>query len=354
MTNDLDLIKEEIYNRGLVHQLLESMGCEINYNTSSNERVEASRPEGSSNRSVQVYLNEHLTSRVRTKSQIPIRTIYDLVGYIKFGKKTAEELRKNTYQSKKYILETLGLKGFNNNHNQDKHDPNAWLKEIKKRKSKRVNLNEIEPNPILPESALDEFVQLPHQMFLEDGIDYHTQVEFEIGFDIRSERITIPVRDSKGNIIGIKGRATKEEDEERYKYLPIYAFHKSKELYNLHRSLPFIREKNEIIMWEAEKSCLKSHQIDYFHTVSQMGSDITKVQAEIVKRISPDIKIILAYDKGFKPYEIKEMAKVFGDYKNVHAIFDLDNLLDDKDSPVDKGREVWEELYNNHCYPVFP
>lgn len=350
--NELAQIKEEIYNCGLVVPLLESLGCEINSQTLSKERVEASLPDGDNIRSVQVYLDENLTSRIRSRSHVRIRDIYDIVSYIKFRKETPNELDKNIPNSKRYIINTLGLEQFGNKKVKSQDDPNAWLKEIQKRRKKRVNLSDIEPNPVLPESILDEFVQCSHIDWVKDGISPLIQEEFEVSFDIQSERICLPIRNYKGELIGVKGRATRKEDE-NYKYLPIYAYKKSQELFNLHRALPFIKEKNEIILWEAEKSCLKSHQANIFHTVSQMGSDITLIQAEIIKRISPDIKIILGFDKDKSPEEIKQYAKVFGKYENIYGIVDTKNLLSGNMSPADADPDVLEELLKKHCYKIF-
>ncbi|WP_079709756.1 hypothetical protein [Paraliobacillus ryukyuensis] len=352
--NDLEAIKEEIYNCGLVPQLLESIGCEVNYSTSSNDRVEARRPDGDNNRAVQVKLSEGLSAVVRSKMHIPIRDIFDLVSYIKYGKKTTEEFNQILGLSKQYIIKTLNLDNFKGDNVRTRNDPNAWLKKIQKKRNNQINLDEIEPNPILPESVLDQFVNEPHQIFVDDGITTVANKEFEIGFDVQTERITIPIRDKAGMLVGVKGRATKEEDMGNYKYLPIYAFQKSKELYNLHRSLPYIKRDKEIILFESEKSPIKAWQFGINNTVSQMGLDITKVQAEIVKRIMPDLKIILAYDKGIKVSEIKQMAKVFGMSSNVYAIYDKNDLLVGKNSPVDQTREIWEQLYNKYCFPVFP
>src|SRR5690606_28200607 len=165
------------------------MGCKIS-NTSNDVRIEASRPNGDNKRSVQVYLNENLTSRVRSRSHIPIRDIYDLVSYLVYDKKTIDEFDKNIYKTKNYILKTLNIKKINiyelinylvynkktidkfdknifktknyivktlNLKNFDKknniglkQDPNAWLKKIQKRKKKRIYLSEIQPNETFP------------------------------------------------------------------------------------------------------------------------------------------------------------------------------------------------------------
>ena len=352
--SDLHLIKEEIFNLGLIAQLLESMGCDINTSTSSSERVEASRPGGNNNRSVQVYLNEHLPSRVRSKAHVPVQDIYDLVSYIQFGKETAEELKRSLPQAKKYIIETLGLSQFSSGSTVIQDDPNAWLKDIQRKRKQRINLEEIEPNPVLPEEVMDEFILAPHELWVEDSISPYTQEFFEVGYDLATERIVFPVRDVQGSIVGIKGRATREQDMKNYKYMPIYAFQKSKILYNLNYALTYIQEKNEIILVEAEKSVMKLWEMNHRNIVSQMGSDLTKIQAEIIKRISPDLRIVLAFDKDKTPNEVKQMAQVFGKYDNLYGIIDVKGYLSDTDSPCDKGLDVFNELLNNHCYKIFP
>ncbi|GLO66250.1 hypothetical protein [Oceanobacillus kimchii] len=354
--NDLQLIKEEIYSRELTVPLLESLGCEINtrsYNTEN--RIEATRPGGDNPRSVQVYLSEELMCKVRTRSYLPTKMdIYGLVSYLKFEKDTEEGFRETLSKSKKYIIDTLNLKQFNASSYKHQEDPNAWLKEIKKRKKKRICFDEVEPNPTLPNSILGEFVLGGHISWINDGIPYNIQKEFDIGVDIQTERISIPIRNKSGEIVGVKGRTLKEEDEDQYKYLPIYPFKKSIELYNLHKALPYIQEKKEIILWEAEKSCLKAWKYGRRHTVSQMGSEITKIQAEIIKRLCPNIKIIVAYDKGISIDEIKRMVNVFGNYEHLYAIFDQHNLLKDKMSPADADQDTFERLIDECCYKIYP
>jgi len=351
LLDELKQIKEEIYNCGLLHKLLESVGCEGLHLSGNGERLEGARPNGSNNRGFSVYLDENLGCKVWTKN-IPTSDIFDLISYFKFEKETPEEIKKCLYNSKNYIIDVLELTQFKSGNYKPKDDPNDWLKELRKKRQKRIDLDEIEPNKILPESTLREFVQVPHQMFLEDGVPYDIQQEFEVGFDIQSERITIPVRNRSGELVGIKGRATRKEDEDKYKYLPIYAFQKSKELFNLHNALPYIRDSNSVICVESEKSVMKLWGMGYKNVVSQMGSEFTKIQAAILKNISPSLKIQLGYDKDKSIKEIKNMARVFGKYPNLYAIYDRYDSLGENDAPCDKGSEVFEDLHNNHCYPI--
>jgi len=351
MSRELDEIKEEIFNCGLLHKLLESVGCHGLRISGNGERLEGARPDGDNPKGFLVYLNEGLSSIVQTR-KVPTRDIFDLISYFKYGKETLDELNNCIGKSKNYIIETLGFTQFKSGNYESKPDPNAWLKEIAKRKKKKINLDEVEPNKVLSESVLDEFVNAGHMNWVKDNIPLHIQNEFEVCFDIQSERICLPVRNRDGFLIGVKGRATRKEDEERYKYLPIYSFQKSKELFNLHKAIDYIRDKNEIVLFESEKSVLKSWHFEQYNTCSQMGSDITRIQAAIIRTISPDIRIVLSFDKDKSISEIKNMAKVFGNHENLYAIYDKDGLLNDNESPVDQTKEIWQKLYKNYCFKI--
>lgn len=349
--NELKAIKKEIYEKELVHKLLESVGC---HNlTIKDDEIFGSRPNGDHPRGFSVKLDEDLFCNIWTR-KVPVSDIFDLISYFKFGKTTEQGIKRSLNDSKKYILKTLNLKGFNENYKkQVENDPNAWLKEIEKKKKKRIILSEIEPNKILPESTLNNFIMIPHINWIEDGIPYNIQKEFEVGFDLQTERIIFPIRNKDGKIISIKGRATKNEDRDGYKYLALYPYKKGIEWFNLHKALPYILDKKEVIIIEGEKSIMKLWHMGYKHCVSQMGSEISKVQAEILRRINPELKIILAYDKDKTVKEIKRYAEVFKNKEFIYAIYDTKNLLDEKQSPVDKGKNIWDTLYRNHCYKIF-
>lgn len=88
MSNDLRLIKERILEEDKVKTLLELMGC--GFVEKRNQRYEAQLPEkfdSPNKRSVQVYLNSSLSSRIRTLGESDI-DIYGLVSYIVFEKYT--------------------------------------------------------------------------------------------------------------------------------------------------------------------------------------------------------------------------------------------------------------------------
>ncbi|WP_226035744.1 hypothetical protein [Aquibacillus saliphilus] len=342
--NELQAIKEEIFNLGLVKPLLESVGCdEVKQN---GNRMEGTRPNGDNNRAFSVYLDEQLTAKVWTRD-VKTGDIYDLISYFKFNKDTPEGMKTNLNKSKQYIINTLKLKGFKNVKEDGTPDYNFHLR--KHNKKKKLH----EPNPTLEESVLNEFVNLPFDKWIsEDGIEWETQKEFEIGFDILSERVTFPVRSKEGSIVGIRGRATRIEDEHKAKYLPIYSFSKSKELFNLHRALPHIIKTKTVIVFEAEKSTMLAHQFGHKNTVAIMGSDLSEIQATMLKSIFPNLRIVTGFDKDKTISKTKEMVYELRDYDNLFGIYDTEDILIGKEAPVDQGKDVFENLYYNHCHRI--
>jgi DNA primase len=128
------------------------------------------------------------------------------------------------------------------------------------------------------------------------------------------------------------------------KYLYIYACDKSLELYNLDRALPYIKEKNEVIVVEGAKTVWLLAQWGCRNVVSIEGSSLTPVQAMLLKEL--DVDIVFAFDKDV---EMENIMKVTRQIKSrlLTVIYDKDNLLGPKDSPTDKGRYVWTWLYRN-------
>lgn len=68
------------------------------------------------------------------------------------------------------------------------------------------NYEEMQPLKPIKENVLSYYFPAVNDYFLKDNISYDTQMLFEIGYDDVSNRITIPVRDEMGTLVGVKGR----------------------------------------------------------------------------------------------------------------------------------------------------
>lgn len=348
--NDLKEIKKRILEGNKIEFLLEKMECEkIKFH---GNRYEAQLPRkfnSDNSRSVQVYLNESLSCRIRSRGVSGGMDIFGLVSYIVFDVYNDEGWNENLYQSKKWICLTLGYTDLL--HNKDlviREDPLKWLKEVRK---KRKNQLEIIENEIIDDSILDSFVMVPHINYINEGIEYRTQMYFQIGYDIFMKRIIWPIHNQFGDIISIKGRTVDPDYKEKgiFKFVYYIRFNKSIEWYNWHRALYYILEKREIIIFEGDKSCWFATQWGYPNCVAIGGDDISTHQVKMIQDLGLDIKIIIAMDKDKSVNDIKKQGKKFGASRLVYAMWDNYGLLSEemKESPTDKGKEAFEQLYKD-------
>jgi DNA primase len=165
-----------------------------------------------------------------------------------------------------------------------------------------------------------------------------------------------------GRLVGIKARNFNIEDIEAHrKYMPLWY---NKELYNYpkmmvaygyYQNQKVIKKAKEVIVYEAEKSVLKHGS--YFtqnKSIAIGGSSFSIYHAWILKQAGVE-KIILALDndwdeEGNKDYGLKKMIKEGYKIKDmgfdVELIYDWSGeLLDNKDAPIDKGRQIYSKLY---------
>ena len=86
--------------------------------------------------------------------------------------------------------------------------------------------------------------------------------------------------------------------------------------------------------------------------VATCGSNFSLYQFLLLKQVGAE-KIIIAFDKEGKTWAEKEkyrdkLYKLCKKYSNeclMGFITDTKNLLDLKDSPTDKGKEIFKQLY---------
>ncbi|MCR4362084.1 hypothetical protein JDW21_19120 [Bacillus subtilis] len=358
--SELQDIKKRLLEEDKVEEIYHAMGCE--YISYSGGRIEAQLPQryhSNNKRAVQTKLNQWMTSAIRNKpdfkgSDTFRPDIFSLVSYIVHDKRGEEEIRHDLHNAKKFICESLGwteyLKGKDY---KTKKDYVAPLKAILKDKQR---VKEVKPNPILPEEVLDEFYfygkPLPYKGWIEEGISYNTQIMYGIGFDLESKRITIPMRNRFGQLVGVKGRIMKDEDDDR-KYLYLYRYLNRLEWFNFHYAHPYILTEKKVFIFEAEKSCMKAFDNGVYNTLAIGASEISPEQVQMIKQIGLDIEIILCYDKGISLDEIRKNAEIFNGRK-VYAMYDVDDLLTDKNSPIDQGIETWNKLLRDYVFEVKP
>lgn len=356
MSDDLKLLKEQIYVDERVEELLEKLGCLHIKKESMGKMYTACLPNGSNRRSVQVKLNPSLTTNIRSKGISG--DIYSLVGYILYNCTDFEHVKKHLFEIKNWICKQLDYEQFLSAKDSDTsipYDYNGWLRKLKKKREQDAKKEMDEQfNRVRDESILNQFHMYPNIWWKNEGLKYSTQVEFEVGFDINSERIIFPVRNVDGELIGVKGRYIGQDEyiNKEKKYLYLYSCNKSIEFFNLHRAMPYIMKKKEVIIFEGGKSTMFAHQFGFKNTVSIEGDELSSYQVEILLNLGLDVEIIFAYDKDKDSKFVRQQASLIQS-RRVYAIFDTKGLLTgEKYSPIDRGKDVWETLYVNHKYKI--
>lgn len=344
--SDLQDIKKKIYDDDRIEDLLHLLGCK--YIHREGHRMVAALPDGNNKRSVQIILNDNLTSNIRTRGGIK-GDIFSIVSFIQFGCTSQSEVDDNLFDAKMWIVEEFGYHGLlsKGKGKEEKKNWNSWLKDIKKKRSKTIDLDNVKPNNPIPESIKNSYRMLPYMPWIKEGITWETQVEWEVGACWESHRVVTLIRNLMGDLIGVKGRAM--DDNNPWKYLYIEPMNKSIELFGLHKTLPYILEQKEIILFEGYKSVFKAWQYGYKNVASIEGDDISPAQVALIKSLGLDVKIVVCYDKDKSEEDIQEQLNKFTNRK-VYYTYDEEkkskSLLTGKDSPVDKGVKTWEKLYD--------
>ena len=219
-------------------------------------------------------------------------------------------------------------------------------------KRKEVELPEYSKN------VLECFVKKYPDEWLNDGISEKAMDTFDISYSISQNKIVIPHYDINGRLIGIRGRALNEWEVENVgKYAPIrvenvwYKHPLSMNLYGLNITQKNIRAHSICFLFESEKSVMQMEEFSIPNcSAAVCGSNFNKYQLNILMKFCTPDEIILCFDSEEKPGEDKyfnklyEICKKYNQYCNFSFIYDREGLFGLKDSPTDKGEEVFNKL----------
>lgn len=199
---------------------------------------------------------------------------------------------------------------------------------------------------------LDEFITL--EIIKKTNISYYPG----------EEQIIIPHYDINNNLIGIRGRSVIQTEIENYgKYRPIkikqtlYSHPLGLNLYGINWAKDNIKTLKKAIVFESEKSVLQYMSFLGFENTIALaccGSSFSAYQFQLLKDLQIE-EIIIAFDKDFKEINDKIFLKQVKNLKNIHNrfspytkisfIFDKNNILPEKSSPTDLGKETFMNLF---------
>jgi hypothetical protein len=238
-----------------------------------------------------------------------------------------------------------------------------WIKKYKRVSKPKSNL------PIIDDTVMDVFHEIFYQGWIDEGISIETMEKYGIKYYIKDDKVVIPHYDMNNNLVGIRGRALREEDIlAKKKYMPLivekhlYNHSLALNLYGLNHTKEAIKKIKKVIIFEGEKSCLKCQ--DFYgnnnFSVAVCGMSISPHQRHMILALEPK-EVFIAFDKQYTDPNSQEAYKFaqsvlkqaypFTPYCQVYILWDDCGLLDYKDSPADKGKETLEILMK-HKYEI--
>jgi DNA primase len=146
---------------------------------------------------------------------------------------------------------------------------------------------------------------------LQVGFDMTLLHDLDVGFDKELSRITFPIRDVYGTLVGISGRTVIDawprylvyRPQDLAKFAPAdepakYAGHQLKNhdhVWNLHNVYPslFYGDLDAVIVVEGYKACIWMIQQGFTNTVALMGSRMTWKQEALLTKFSGSVFLCL-------------------------------------------------------------
>jgi DNA primase len=128
-------------------------------------------------------------------------------------------------------------------------------------------------------------LQYDHAMLVETGL--LVQAEAREPYDRFRDRLTIPIHDPRGRVIGFAARILDSEKKDAPKYInspdtPL--FDKGRTLFNLHRAAPAARQTGRMVVVEGQLDVVALANAGIEEAVAPMGTALTEQQLELLWR----------------------------------------------------------------------
>lgn len=185
------------------------------------------------------------------------------------------------------------------------------------------------------------------EIWRKEGISDEAMRFFDVRYDGFSNRIVYPIKDINGNIVNIGGRTLdpeyKEKKLRKYTYFNGWGGRLGV-VYGLYENMADIREAKRVILFEGVKSVMIARGFGYRNCGAILTSHLNPYQAKLLAALG--VTCVFAFDKEIFAGDDRNV-QFLKKYVRVEYIYDSKNLLDDKQAPVDKGKDVFDTLYSD-------
>ena len=207
-----------------------------------------------------------------------------------------------------------------------------------------------------PEEVLEQYGNIPNLLWLRDGISLETQRKWGIGYDVCSQRVTLPIRTSTGEVMAVKARCNYVPDEFEPKYLYLVQGPMSQTLFGYSENYSSLYE-SDVLVVESEKSVLILDSWGYNNVVALGSNSLSPAQAKLLMSLNPK-SVTFMLDKSLKLENTKRNADLLKTFCTMRQIkikywhWEDNITLDDKSAPCDDTKEEFEYIIQNELRDI--
>ena len=204
----------------------------------------------------------------------------------------------------------------------------------------------------LPDDYMLRYERDPEKLatWEAEGISKASLDRFQVAYDSFTNRLVYPIRNASGEIVNIGARTLdpnwKEKKLRKYSYLFSWDGGMNT-IFGLAENKDEILRKKEIILFEGAKSVMIADSWGIRNTGALLTSHLSQLQLRILAKLG--VRVVFALDKEIVIRDDPNIARLKR-YVTTEYIWDRDNLLDEKDSPVDKGIDTFMKLYEGRLH----
>ncbi len=169
------------------------------------------------------------------------------------------------------------------------------------------------------------------------------------GGDLFRGRMTVPLMDGSGKVIGFTARTIGDSDPNAPKYLntpQTLLYDKSRHVFGLSQAKEAIRTKDYAVIVEGNLDVVSSHQVDISQVVATAGTAMTEFHLKALKRFTGNIR--LAFDGDKAGLSATERAIPIASSVGVElTIIRLPDGAKDPDELIQKDPALWQAAIDN-------
>ena len=219
--------------------------------------------------------------------------------------------------------------------------------EVAKRYRGRKKQAKVAQTKVLPDDYMLRYERNPEKLAVweAEGISKASLERFQVAYDSFSDRLVYPIRNVNGEIVNVGARTL--DPDWKQKKLRKYSYMFSWEggmntVFGVAENRDEILRKKEIILFEGAKSVMIADSWGIRNCGALLTSHLSQFQLKILAKLG--VRVVFALDKEVLIRDDPNITKLKR-YTTCEYLWDRDDLLDEKDSPVDKGVETFMKLY---------